>query len=264
MTIEDGKKEYHENPALSSSQVSTFLSDPIEWYHVYKLKDWPRKEATPAMQFGTLTHKMFEIGSLEELGVTVKPEGMNFATKEGKAWKADHAGMEIISADDYRKLKTIWQNANRNEWIKAAIETGEKEEEIFWNDPDLGSCRCLFDCLFDLGLVDWKTTSKNSERGFLYEILDRNYDVRLALYVRGLRQTRGGDYPVHLVAINTGGGCSVTPYTLPQSWMDDAEARLMLAVDAMRNFDIEEHCNRLPKVLTQPKFSELNFGDDDQ
>jgi hypothetical protein len=43
--------------------------------------------------------------------------------------------------------------------------------------------------------------------------------------------------------------------------MEDAEARLFQAVDDMRNFDIEKHCNRYPKLLTQPRFSELQIGD---
>jgi len=250
---------YHNHPALSSSQVACFLQCRIEWWHTYKAKDWPRKKPTEAMEFGTLIHALLEVGcDLDSLDVICKPDGIDFRTSEGKAWKAINAGRSIINAEDYRLLMLIREHAMASDFVNAVLETGEPEKELFWVDDIFGPCRAKIDSIGDVGLIDWKTTSKKTERQFVYEILDRNYDVRISLYRRGLRAHGYLEPRTYFVAINTTSG-EILPYEMPTDWLDDAEARLIMAVDEMQRFDLKTYLNREPRLLRQPRFSELSF-----
>jgi len=53
----------------------------------------------------------------------------------------------------------------------------------------------------------------------------------------------------------------VVPYRLSDSWLDDAEARLILAVDDMRRFNLNDYLNRGPFVLEQPRWSQVNLDE---
>jgi len=252
---------YHDRPELSSSQVSAFLRDPIEWYHVHVAKDWPKQEATPAMQFGTLVHQMIEVGGPDKLPLVERPQEADFRKKEWRQWKAEQetAGVEVV--DSLEMYRTIWSNLNASAWIRDVMEITAKEVEHVWNDELLGPCRCKFDAVCDGLIVDWKTTDKKNERGFVYSLLDFHYDVRLALYSRGYRDKYGVPARVVLVAIQKGGGFGVQPYELPDEWIDDAEARLILTVDKMSSFDIKQALDVRPVMLTQPKFSQVTEED---
>lgn len=72
--------DYHDLPGVSSSQIADFLDDPVYWWHAYVKKDWPRKEPTPAMRFGTICHRMLELGGPEHVTARL-PESMVKATE---------------------------------------------------------------------------------------------------------------------------------------------------------------------------------------
>jgi hypothetical protein len=241
--------------------VSAFLADPVKWYHQYAVKAWARDEPTEAMQFGTNVHLMCAAGGPSALPIVGRPAEADFRKKEWKEWKAEQeaSGVEIV--DSLSMYRTIWQNLLSSDWIREVMRNTAKEVEHVWNDEVLGPCRCKFDAVSDGLIVDWKTTDKKNERGFVYSLLDFHYDVRLALYSRGYRDRFGVPARIVLVAIQKSGGFGVQPYELPDEWVDDAEARLILTVDKMSSFDIRRALNVKPVMLTQPKFSQISDED---
>lgn len=62
------------------------------------------KTATAAMDNGSELDKMLTAAVYDRSAIEVKPDGMSFATKEGKAWRAERAGKTIIKAEDVRYL----------------------------------------------------------------------------------------------------------------------------------------------------------------
>ena len=66
---------YHDRPETSSSQIADFLQDEINWWHVHKKGDWPKKKITPAMEFGSRVHEMIEYRDPKAV-YAVMPEGM--------------------------------------------------------------------------------------------------------------------------------------------------------------------------------------------
>lgn len=68
-----------------------------------------RDEETEAKSFGTAFHTLLLEPQNFDTAYAVKPEGMNLATKEGKAWRADveAEGKEILSADAFKKMQRM-------------------------------------------------------------------------------------------------------------------------------------------------------------
>lgn len=254
--------DYHARPELSSSEIGMFLSDPIEWYHTYVLRTW-KNVPTAAMQFGTNVHRMMELQDYSTLCRDIPAEVLNddghCKGKAWLAWKDANPAAEYVKPGEVNALKLIWENVTANAWIMEQLQNGKAEEPFFWEDEDFGDCRMKTDLVNGPFLIDWKTTSATTTWKFTREVVERHYDVRLAFYRRGFRHRFGMEPVVHVVAIQTSGGMQVTPYRIPDSWLDDAEARLLLAVDAMTHFSIEQYRNAKPIDLVQPRYSQLDL-----
>lgn len=66
------------------------------------------REQSPAMAFGTAFHKYALEGHVAfDAEYAVKPEDMSFATKEGKAWRAENATKQIVSAADFATIRAM-------------------------------------------------------------------------------------------------------------------------------------------------------------
>jgi PDDEXK-like domain of unknown function (DUF3799) len=259
---------YHDLPQTSSSEVACFLADPITWYHHWVARDWPRTQATPAMQFGTAVHHMIEHGGpgsvVKEIPAEVLNEQGHCKGKAWTEWKAANPAEQYLKPGEPNPLAIIWQHLMANTWVRLIVENAAKEVEHFWHDDDLDiPCRCRFDAvLVDEShgkLIDWKTTTCDNERTFASDAYSRFYDVRLALYRKGFIDKYGVKPEIYIVAIENSGGYGVSVYRMPDEWMDDAEARLILTVDEMQNFDLAKHLDRGPVTLTQPRWAQLKF-----
>lgn len=98
----ESAKDYHANPALGSSLLRDFMKSP-QLYRDKVLGPVPNEE-TEAMRFGTLFHLAVLEPERFADEVAVKPDGLSFATKEGKAWREDHAHKQVVSHDNYEKI----------------------------------------------------------------------------------------------------------------------------------------------------------------
>lgn len=254
--------DYHSRPELSSSEVARFIEDPIAWYHEYKLRDWKR-ETTPAMQFGTEIHAMVENLGTDSIVREIPPEVLNAdGHRKGKPWKdweAENPALIYIKQGEPNPIATIWKHLMANSWCREIILNAEKEVEHVWNDEDTGPSRIKMDSVYQTALVDWKTTSKKCERTFTAEVYDRHYDVRLALYRKGFRDLFGFNPEVYVVSIQTSGGMKVTPYRIPDDWLEEAESRLIITVDDMRRFDLNRYLDAEPITLTKPRYATFDL-----
>lgn len=248
--------DYHSRPELSSSQLALFLKDPITFYHTCVLGDWPKDEPTPAMQFGTLVHSMIELGGLDRLDIVRRPEGLDFRTKEGKAWRESVAGKEIVSDSDWQRLERVWTHLQGCSQVRKFLGNGHVERELFWQHSRSGiDCRAKVDLLADGVLIDWKTTSAASEEEFIAQIASMFYDVRLAFYRDGIEST---DKPavrphVMVVGIQANGGHEIFPLELTALMEElQSEARMHRAVEDISTFVLEEYLDRPIKVATAP------------
>ena len=156
-------ERYHSIAAMSAGGLKRMRMSPAHFYGLQMDPERPRSgDPTPAMKAGTLFHvALFEPDALATRYV-IKPEGMSFASKDGKAWRdAQPAGVDIIDADALAKAKTQARNVRADADIAALMADGFAEASAFWLDDHTGElCKCRPDWTSPAGdgvvLVDGK------------------------------------------------------------------------------------------------------------
>jgi hypothetical protein len=127
------------------------------------------KKVTPAMEMGTLTDKALLEPDRFKIGIShwVRPEGLVFTTKEGKAWRDDHLeekNLPIIYAEQAADIQGMIESVMRHKLGRIIVENSVKQESAFCIDPDTGllrKCRPdtrMMDNDGQLTLTDLKTT----------------------------------------------------------------------------------------------------------
>ncbi len=166
---------YHNHsaaPEISRSLiVEMVVNTPA---HVRAVLDGKRiKKETRAMIVGTLMDTaLLEPDRFRE-GVShwVRPTGMNFVTKEGRAWKAEHSNLPIILATNNSEteaseedIRGMIEAVMAHKQARKIVESSVKQESAFCFHPDTGllrKCRPdtrLADTSGRLVLADLKTT----------------------------------------------------------------------------------------------------------
>lgn len=97
------------------------------------------EDGTLATTFGRAFHALILEGEpVFRRQFAVKPEGLSLATIEGKAWKRDHAGQEILSHDDGLKLFAMSRAISRDPLASKAFIDGTAEVTAIARDPATG------------------------------------------------------------------------------------------------------------------------------
>lgn len=259
-------KNYHDRDELSSSQIAAFLDDPIKFYHQHVVRDWPKDEPTPAMRFGTAVHRMIELGGWEHIVREIPADVLNADGHcKGRSWtdwKAANAAEQYLKPGERNPFAEIMANLQANQRTSRWLNFPAKSKEVqhFWTDEQSGiECRGMFDVLDFEGfsqvvLVDWKTTTAVDPRGFQREICDRNYDIRLAFYRRGVMAMSGHVPDVVVIAIQNQPGYAIQPYEIPREWLDEADEQLMGVMNRIDLFRIENELDRPILTIEKPRW----------
>lgn len=156
------EQQYHTDPALSASGIKNLLQSPADyWFNSVHNPDREDKD-TDALAKGTLYHLMFFEPDLFKQTYAIKPEGMSFATKDGKAWRADHEHKQIVKYEDVQEVAKHRALAEQ-QGLFEFIGEGHSEVSIFWTNATGNRCKCRVDWLSPTAAFDLKTFS-NSQR----------------------------------------------------------------------------------------------------
>lgn len=186
--------EYRAHPALNFSLAKHLLKSPAH----FKAAMDDDQEETDAMRIGTLAHAMILEGKdLRDL-YAIKPAGMSFATKEGKAWR-DAQTLEILKEEDANMIpkaaKAIAENPHAAHILK---QCQHRETPIIGTIMGV-PCKALLDCHGTDGkewvIMDLKTAMDASERKFGATVADRDYDLQCAWYSTLLANVEGIEEP---------------------------------------------------------------------
>ena len=198
--------DYHALPSVSSSQLKTILRSPAHYRAAY-LEDAPRKEPTPGMVLGSLTHTLFLEPENFGSEYIIAPE-CDRRTKEGKAVYAafqDAADGLTIITDDQLQTAQAMANSLCGHIIHEAMTGGHAEASIFYSASVGGvgmACRIRPDyhippCdTWPSGLIiDVKTTDDARPEAFASTCVTYGYDLSAAMYCDGFQQHYGTDEP---------------------------------------------------------------------
>jgi len=184
---------YHSDPGVSNSMLSSMAKSPAHCWGLHVNPARPVIGSTDAMKLGTLAH-CYVLEPEEVIRrYATKPEGMSFATKEGKAWRASvPPGIDIVSQGDMTQAQqqraAIWSvPALRN-----LISQGKAEESAFWNDKATGlRCRARPDWLHFTGpkravVLDIKTIAELTPESVAKSVAKYGYHRQQAHYTAGV------------------------------------------------------------------------------
>lgn len=171
-------QQYRQAHGLSKSDLDLIAISPAH----YKARDLRSKD-TEATRMGTLIHSA--ILEPDGLAFHVKPEGMNFATKEGKAWKLEHTSAPIITSDEWKTMTGIVASVHAHPMAKRLLSGGKSERCLFGKDSQGTVRKGRLDYLPDNGniIVDVKTCENAGPREFERSIYNYRYHAQAAYYV---------------------------------------------------------------------------------
>lgn len=202
--------DYHLAPAISSSALIKFIEKSPRHYKSYLERE---REETDAMRHGTAIHHAVLEPETFESRYTQKPEGMSFATKDGKAWREENKDKEILTFEQYETCRGIRQSIYNDEITKAIFSKGSAEHSFFWIDDETGvHCKCRPDWLIEnptaeqietisgflpeslvetingetIFIVDLKSSEDASPRGFINSLNRYRFDVPERFYTTGI------------------------------------------------------------------------------
>ena len=187
---------YHQVPGVSSSKIRRFGQSQLHAFEEVQ-------ETTPAMKFGTASHSLIVEGEEAFVNDVVCLTGSPYtnANKELKKEYEDR-GLTVITSKDKEtiygmKEALIPEGVKHLSAVKGEypeVFNSPFERAIFWWEKDLllkvksDVLRYPLDLSSDpksIILVDYKTTTDCSVRGFTSSIRKYQYDLQAAWYKRG-------------------------------------------------------------------------------
>ena len=180
--------EYHGRKThLSSTNIRTFKKNRKQFE--YSLTHDLIKQ-TKAMADGTAVHAFFLERDKFDTDFIVKPADMRLNTKAGKEWALEQKDKIIIDSELGNNLYEMEKSFIDSPAKLIYDIKGQTELSYFWDDLGTIKGKCRPDWLSDDGsiVVDVKTTTDASPRGFQKSIANWGYHLQLGWYLRGLRK----------------------------------------------------------------------------
>ncbi len=168
--------EYRKADGISKSDLDRIARSPAHFKHAVR-------EETDAMRIGTLVHQA--VFMQDQLDYVMKPRGMTFATKEGKAWRDAHKGTTIITQAESDMIGGILNSVMKHPAVKKLLSAGRAEQSIFAMDGKGTLRKGRTDWLPDKTpvIVDLKTCEDARPEKFTRSVLDYRYHVQGAYYL---------------------------------------------------------------------------------
>ena len=180
--------EYHGRKThLSSTNIRTFKKNKKQFE--YGLTHELVKQ-TKAMADGTAVHAFFLERDNFDTDFVIKPADMRLNTKAGKEWALEHQSKIIIDSELGNNLYEMEKSFMDSPAKLIYDIKGQTELSYFWDDFGTIKGKCRPDWISDDGniVVDIKSTTDASPRGFQKSISTWGYHLQLGWYLRGLRK----------------------------------------------------------------------------
>jgi len=179
---------YRAADGISKSDLSVFAECPAK-YRAVRL-GLIKREPSPAMQFGTLLHAAVLGGEVE---YAVKPDGMSFASKDGKAWREEQSGKMIVSQAEADEIRRTSSAILAHRHTDKLFNDGQAEVSMFGSDKATGVLiKGRADWLAKNYIADIKTIRSADNRECSRAIFKYKYHWQ-AFYYRELARQNGYD-----------------------------------------------------------------------
>lgn len=122
--------DYHRDPAWGSSSLKAMRRGPPARVM------WEREHVrtSDAMALGTACHCALLTPAVYDRDYAVKPDGMSFSTRDGKAWREANTKPFIQSYEDSCIVARMLQAINEKPIVRASLDHSvAREVSLFWS-----------------------------------------------------------------------------------------------------------------------------------
>lgn len=201
--------DYRKAEGVSSTDLKKIAKSPA---HFRYWKDNPQED-TPSLLLGRAAHKyvLEKEDFFNEFAIAPNVDRRTKAGKEEWAlFESSNKGKDIISADDFDKIKAMYEVLQNTPFIKTLLygSDGENEVSYFVKDESTGVVmKCRPDRRTTIGssdiLIDYKTTSNADSDKFMKQAIELMYDLQMAYYKDNVDAVRGKQHSVIFIAQET-------------------------------------------------------------
>ena len=192
------REEYDALPGANFSTLKYLLLSGAHYKAALAQKEEETAEDKLRFAVGTLTHAMVLEGKNLLSLYAVKPEGMSFATKEGKAWRAEQT-LPILDSESAIKIPRMAEAVAANPLARNIILRCPNREFPLQAEIDGVLCKGLLDLhgrdkagIFTI--PDYKTTTDAQDFAFRHKVqFQFHYDLQSELYKALARECDQGD-----------------------------------------------------------------------
>jgi exodeoxyribonuclease VIII len=206
---------YHGGEGISKTGLDHIAHSPFRFHGLHMHPNRPASKRKAGQLEGALAHcATLEPHSFDSRYVVVrdgapnKPTSRQLEAKKPsdetlkaiewwKEFEAEHAGKEVITAQQYDAAWRQAENIRALPDVAFAMANGTPEMSAFWRDPITGVlCRCRPDWTFFCGdnkavILDVKTYSDASPGEFWKQVLRKRYHVQDSYYTDGFSIASG-------------------------------------------------------------------------
>jgi exodeoxyribonuclease VIII len=201
-----------------------------------------RIETTPAMRLGQMIHRSILEPETVSGAWVIKPAGMNFATKEGKEWKAAQT-QPIITQEEADQIVGMRDSVWSHPAVKRVLSNAKTECSLFASGEDGVLRKARVDALPESGnvIVDIKSCQSADADMMAKSVVSYRYDVQAAYYL-DLCQLLGIDKTEFLfVCVEKQPPFAVAVYALDQQAIEWGRKQYQRDLALVKNCMAEDH-----------------------
>lgn len=223
------QSEYRQLDGISRSELFEMAKSPL--HYRYNKLNKIESEPTPALIFGSLTHKLvLEPDSFNDEFV-VMPDGIDRRTKEGKETYnrliEEANGKMIVSESDYMKALEMAAAVKKHPTASKLLYSGKPQYEVslMWTDDETGiRCKIRPDAVNEIDgtfyCLDYKTTDSCQDGHFERSVKKYGYRLQSGMYHEGLFENTFEDFKFVFIAQEKTAPYAVRIYECDSSFIE--------------------------------------------
>lgn len=177
------EEQYRASEAISKSDLDWIAPPRTPAHYKAKKDELNVQPRTPAMMLGSLIHRaVLEPDTMSDF--VTRPEGMDFRSKEGKAWRDSNVGKTVLSHEEAAQVRDMVDAVWSHPVAKRVFKDAATEVCLFAEDKDGMQRKGRLDAMIKGNAVpDLKTAFSADAMEFEKSIGKYRYHVQAAYYI---------------------------------------------------------------------------------
>jgi hypothetical protein len=206
-------EEYHSSKYISSSKLKDFSSRGPRFFAAKHVTGKAKSDPdTDAKVFGQIFEDAVNGVPVDMSRYVLKPEGMEFRSKENKKWRDDHlaAGCFIVEPDDLERMHSMQESLRGNETALDLLRGAKAQGTLRMSYPGVPGLQSRPDWINLIGpltsgytqaTIDLKTCISINGMSSGRDVQKWSYHVQAAIVRELVRAVTGNDVRCYLLAV---------------------------------------------------------------